>query len=204
MSFGSKPSISSIALLRQLRVTPAPLSWVPLVLAIGGCGASSASPAAEASAGAGAAGAAQRETSAGGAQAGSTNAGAFGASGAAGTHNEGTSGAYQGTGGIYEVCLICAGSGAAVEAGNGGTGGAAGGVATGGAGGTSALLCSGVTCAPNQYCRAPCTGFGGAMGKPSCAELPTTCSGVPSCACICGATNSFCIPGAHEIQCGCG
>jgi hypothetical protein len=175
----------------MLRMGPVLLSWGLVALGIGGCGASDA-----ATAGGGTGGVAQGgSSSAGTTQAGNANAGAVGFSGSGGAQ-------YQGTGGIYEVCLICGGAfGAGAYAGSGGTGAAG---AAGAAGSSSGVVCGGATCAPNQYCRAPCTGFGGAFGNPSCADLPAACSGVPSCMCICGSTSLFCTPGAHEVQCGCG
>ena len=117
--------------------------------------------------------------------------------------------------GIYEVCLVCGGFGAGAHAGSGVVGGGTAGAGGAGAGGAGAgmagagaaggsVVCGGATCAPNQYCRAACTGFGGAVGKASCTDLPAACIGVASCMCICGSTSHFCTPGALEVQCGCG
>ncbi|HET7542417.1 MAG TPA: hypothetical protein VFK05_21255 [Polyangiaceae bacterium] len=173
-----------------------------VALGIGGCGA----PTAAAGEG-GTAGFAQGgRSSAGATQGGNANAGTVGLSGSGGAQN-------QGIGGLYEVCLVCGGAGFGVGA-RGGSGGASGdttgagaagaGAPGAGAGGSGSVVCGGATCAPNQYCRAACTGFGGAMGKPGCWDLPVTCNGVPSCTCICGSTSLFCTPGASEVQCGCG
>ena len=74
----------------------------------------------------------------------------------------------------------------------------------GGAAGASGVACGKVMCGPEQYCRAPCSGIGGAVGDPSCAALPPACEGVANCSCICGPTSLFCTPGALWVQCGCG
>lgn len=182
------------------RVRPVLLLGGLVALGVGACGAASTATGDGGSGGLAVGGG----SSAGATQGGNANAGAVGLSGSGGAFN-------QGTGGIYEVCLICAGSGfgAGTHVGSGGAGGGAGGAGGagtpgGGAAGSGAVVCGDATCAANQYCRAACTGFGGAFGKPSCADLPAPCSGVPTCACICGGTSSFCTPGAPEVQCGCG
>jgi hypothetical protein len=115
-----------------------------------------------------------------------------------------------GTGGIVETCLVCGGggfggaSGHAGSAASGGASGASGSVSAGTAGSAGGTACGLATCGPNQYCRAACSGVGGPTpDSPSCADMPAACNGVPSCACVCGTTASFCTPGAHEVQCGC-
>jgi len=155
-----------------------------------GCGSSASDVNGSASGGASQGGSASGGTTGVG-QGGS--AGSAGGAGAGGMQN-------RGTGGIGEMCLICGGAG--FGGGVGHAGSAGGGASGAGAGGGSA--CGAATCGPNQYCRAACSGIGGAPpDNPSCADLPAACNGVPSCACICGVTASFCTPGAHEVQCGC-
>jgi len=192
-----------------VRLTPAsvgslPFSWpraweralgwraVTVLVAAGafGCG-SSASDASSLGSG----GASQAGSSSGG----TVSVGHGGAGGAGGTRDEGA-------GGIVETCLVCGGfGGVTVHFGSAGSGGVSGGAGAGAGGSVGGLTCGQATCGPNQYCRAACTGFGGAQpGNPSCADMPAACNGVSGCACICGVTASFCTPGAHEVQCGCG
>lgn len=129
-----------------------------------------------------------------------------------------------GAGGAGDVAH--AGSAHGGEAGASQVGGAAGssfaGAGAAGTGGAAVVGCGGETCAPNQYCRAPCNGtiigVGGTPGlpmtppMPSCAPLPAACNGTPTCDCICGPALGFtfwCSTGSKPIapgpavQCGC-
>lgn len=177
----------------RLRVRSAWLSPALLAFGVWGCGSGSAASG----------------DSAGASQGGSSDAGAAGANrggggagGSGATHNGGTAG-------IVEACLICGGAGfggATVHVGGGGSGGASGAAGAGAPGSAGGTACGTATCGPNQYCRAACNGIGGGPpppDNPSCADMPAACDGVPSCACICGVTASFCTPGATEVQCGC-
>lgn len=174
-------------------------AFVLLSLGIGACGANSS---------------AEGAAFAGMSQAGGSSAGAAGMShgGAGGAGSVG--GLNAGGDGLVEVCLVCAGNGVGGHA-NVSVAGSGGSITTGAGGpsGGGAPGCGDRTCGPNQYCRAACSGVGSpsagtggraAPGKPTCADLPAACSGVPTCSCICGPTSSFCTPGAAEVQCGCG
>lgn len=89
-------------------------------------------------------------------------------------------------------------SGATSSGGSTTSGGQAG---NGGAAAT--LACGEETCAPNQYCRAGCSGTGGPPGPPRCVDVPPACIDTPTCECVCS-VRYFCVPGSHEFQCGCG
>lgn len=162
-----------------------------VAVSLGGCGAPTTTTPVDGTAGAAHGGGSSAGASAGG----SSSSGSAGLGGSSGTRD-------QGTGGSYEICIVC--GGAFGFAGSGASSGATAPGGAGGTGGTGGVRCGDVSCAPNQYCRAPCTGFGGAMGEPRCADLPAACDGVQSCTCICGVTSHFCTPGAAEVQCGCG
>lgn len=131
-----------------------------------------------------------------------------------------------GSGGAGDVAH--AGTASGGEAGTSHVGGAAGASAAGSAGmagaaGAVGLVgCGGKTCGANEYCRAACSGtnigIGGTSGlpmppaMPSCAPLPASCNGTPTCDCVCGPALGFatwCSTGSKPIapgpaiQCGC-
>ena len=128
MRFGSASSISIGAALSLVALSAGACGSDPV-------GASSGS--AGTTAGGGSAGVAQGgHSSAGTTQGGNANAGTVGVGGASGASGA-SGGHYQGTGGIYEICLVCGGRGgfgAGTHAAGGGSGGASGGTAAGAAG----------------------------------------------------------------------